>query len=748
MEKINIKNAYLNNLKNINLGITKNQFTVITGISGSGKSSLAFHLIFEEGRKRYLQSLGIGVDLGEGQFEEISGLSPTIAVKQNMIKQSNPRSTVGTKTGLLNALNLLYANESKTKEREPSRLSAGDYSYLSPSGMCFSCGGSGKKYAIKLESVITDSQTTVRQVFERIGATKGYLNLMDRKYGELFDQSFLELNEDDKSDFTYGVFDPVSGKTSYCIERILQNRQQKKEEISNLYYEEKCTGCDGFRISREAMETFIDGKHLGELAEMSLNQLYQFLEKVKDVSELGKSLIHEMNTKIRKLLQIKLGHLSLYREMRTLSGGELQRIFLYGHLESNLNGLIYVFDEPTSGLHESEKEMIISSLKNLSEQGNTVLVVSHDHVVIKEADELIEIGPKAGSEGGNVVFKGTAKEYQQLPYTSANCDLTQIISPIKSEAIEIIRTNKAVSHNLKNVSVDIPLNRLVSVIGVSGSGKSSLISDTLVPRLKTQLKDKNPSKIKNVVEVNQAPIGRKSNSTPASYLGIWDKIRELYASQEMSKTKELKAGHFSFNSKGACPTCKGTGVETISLGMDVSFEKICPTCLGKRFNKETLEVTYLGNDIHDCLNLSVSEACHFLEGSGLNLKPLVTLEKIGMGYLKLGQPTSSLSGGEAQRLKLVKEIGKSRQGETLYVLDEPSTGLSTYDISKLLYLINELLTLGHSVIVIEHQIDVIKASHWLIEMGSGAGELGGELIAEGTVEEIKNNPKSLTGGYL
>lgn len=766
MKYIEIENAHVNNLKNINIRIPKQELVVITGISGSGKSSLAFDLIFEEGRKKYLQSIGMALDFGENDYTSIVGLSPTVAVKQNLIRQSNPRSTLGSKTGILNNVGLLFAKEGVSTDDSMGSiddLDASVFSYLSPTGMCFDCGGKGKTFHMHMENIIFSNTATVEEVFKNVGSTKGFLNLLQRKYKEYFDKLFLACPDDIQDELTYGVVDNNSGKVSYCLERVLQNRFNRGEDIQALYSEDICETCQGFRVCEEAIETKINSRHIGEIANMPLTQVKEFLDNVIDQNELSSFGTEMSKTIIRALnllIDIKLGYLTLYREMPSLSGGELQRVFLHDHMESQLDSLIYVFDEPTSGLHESEKQGIIDSLQALKKQGNTVIVVTHDKRVIQAADNIIDVGEKAGDLGGEIVFQGTYLKFIDCPTSLSamylDYDMTKSKKKEYSSEKGSIQLRNACKNNLKNISVDIPSNQIVGIAGVSGSGKSTLISKTLVPLCKEQLKNKNHNvqnisslgNIKNIIEITQAPIGRKSNSNPVTYLGLWDKIRELYSKQPQAFEGNLKAGDFSFNSKGACPACKGSGIESISIGYDIQFDKVCPECLGTRFNQKTLQVTYKDKNINDVLKMSIDEGIIFFEDSMIDLSTLHMLKKIGMDYMKLGQPTSTLSGGEAQRIKLAKEIGKAKKNNTLYVLDEPSTGLSQYDISKLVYLLNELVASGNSVVVIEHDIDILKACDWLIELGEGSGDKGGNIISQGTPDDLRKNELSMTGRYL
>lgn len=768
MDYIKIENAHINNLKNININIPKKKLNVITGISGSGKSSLAFDLIFEEGRKKYLQSIGMALDFETNYYTNISGLSPTVAVKQNLIRQSNPRSTVGSKTGILNQLGLLYANEGIYSDNSDFAFSSATtdaslFSYLSPIGMCFDCGGTGKKFHIHMENIVSSTSITVEQLFQSIGSTKGYLNLLQRKYKPYFHKPFLECPEEVQNELTHGVVDNTSGQTSYCIEKALHGRYLRDEDVHEFYTLETCEACEGYRICDEARDIKINHHHIGEIASLPLIKARKFILDLLEADELspfGVEISHTIVGTLTSLINIKLGHLTMYREMPTLSGGELQRVFLHDHLESKLDSLIYVFDEPTSGLHESEKQTIIESLETLKNQGNTVIVVSHDKRIIEFADNIIDIGEKAGDLGGEIVYQGNFTKFlnaqNSLTSKYLNHDISKSIKRNNREATKKICVYNANQNNLKDICVEIPINRLVGVAGVSGSGKSTLISKTLVPLCKEQLKYplvnvegiKGTENIKKVIEVSQAPIGRKSNSNPVTYLGLWDKIRDLFSKQPQAMNENLKAGDFSFNSKGACPSCNGSGIESISIGYDIQFNKICPECNGARFNDRTLQVLYKGKNIKDILDMSVDEAILFLQHSNIDVSVLNLLSKIGMGYIKLGQPTSTLSGGEAQRIKLAKEIGKSQKGQTLYVLDEPSMGLSQYDISKLIFLLNELILSGNSVIVIEHDIDILKCCDWIVELGQGSGDLGGTIIAQGKPSDLVSNSSSITGRYL
>lgn len=806
MKEIKIQGARVHNLKNINISIPKNKLVVATGVSGSGKSSLVFDIIFEEGRKQYLQSLGMisGLD-NENKFDNIQGLGPAIAVQQNIIRQSNPHSTVGSRTNIINMLALLYAGEGQMHctycgvpvnrnliceacGNVEKRLEPSYFSYNTSNGMCMKCSGRGAYFEINIEKLIPHKDSTLEQVFNMLKITPGLMGVLRRKFNLHFSVPFIELPEEVKNEVIYGHYE--NGKRSYCLIKLFERRRQKGEDLNGIYSMNACSDCHGFRIGEEARRVLLKGKHIGQIGKMTISELHEFLEdllKEATLTQFGTNLLKEIIAKTNHLIKSRLGHLSLYREMSTLSGGEIQRLFLNTHLDSKMDSLIYVLDEPTSGLHESEKLEILKSIKELKELGNTVIVVDHDKNAIKIADHIIDIGPKAGICGGQVIYQGNLQGLLQSSesitgkYLSGKLTMpirNTHLNSIQGEKIPSITIKNANTNNLKDITVSFPLGAMIGVAGKSGSGKSSLIADTLMPLLKSyyniqsddgvldieedEISGENDSitvetiadklegieHISGYAEISQAPIGKNMNSIPASYIGIWDKIRLLFSNQVQAIEQKLTAGHFSFNSKGACFKCGGSGYEKIWLTSNLSIDKICNECHGKRFNDEALSVKYKNKNIYNVLEMRVSEAVSFFEDNKGIVSTLKVLEQIGMGYIKLGQPTPTLSGGESQRIKLAKEIGKRRRGNILYVLDEPTTGLSQYDTAKLIVLLDELIANGNSVIVVEHNTDVLKCCDWIIELGPEGGQKGGYIIAEGSPEELKANLKSITGRYL
>lgn len=788
MKNIEIKGASIHNLKNIDISIPKNKLILITGVSGSGKSSLVFDIIFEEGRKQYLESLGVIIGIsGEDKFESIKGISPSIAVQQSIIRQGNPRSTVGSRTKILSLLSILYAKEGRIIchscgipvnndliccecGNKEERLEANFFSFNHPNGMCLECSGRGAEYRINLEKLIPNSKITLKEVLNKVEITPGYRRILDKNFKDHLSSPFVEIPCEVKEDILYGHYsDSNFQKRSFCITKAFHRLHIKGIDLKGLYEITECPLCNGFRIGEEGRSVVLNNKHIGELGKMTLNELLDFSQELYNKSVLtqfGNNIIKEIINKIESLVKIRLGHLSLYREVPTLSGGEIQRLFLNFHLVGKMDSLIYILDEPTVGLHESEKTELLKSIKALKELGNTVLMVEHDKNAIEMADHIIDIGPKAGIHGGNIVYQGdlsgllNSQESITGLYLSGKKSMsTRTKNQSKNSCCLVIKSAK--TNNLKNINVSFPLKKIVGIAGVSGSGKSTLISDTLIPRLKEHFQTIKESKkelksdklngirhISGFAEVSQAPIGRTVSSNPATYIGIWDKIRKIFAKQQTAKHQKLTAGHFSFNSKGACPECGGSGQEKIWLGGNINIYNTCSECHGKRYSDVALSVKYKGKTIADILEMQVSEAITFFKDSKDILSTLLVLDRIGMGYIELGQASTTLSGGEAQRIKLAKEIGKQRKGNILYVLDEPTTGLSLYDTSKLINLLDELVLKGNSVIVIEHDIELLSTCDWIIEMGPGGGFDGGYVIAEGSPIEIKKNKESITGRYL
>jgi len=806
MKHIVINRARIHNLKNINVKIPKDKLVVVTGVSGSGKSSLVFDIIFEEGKRQYLQSIGMIPGITEeDKFDQIAGIGPTVAVQQAIIRQSNPRSVVGTKTKILAYLGMLYAREgcmacSVCGEtvgddlvcigcgNAEERLEASYFSANSPTGMCIQCEGRGVHYELVMEKLVTESNLTLTQMLANVGVISSFRHLLKGRLEKYADTPFSQMPDEAREHILYGVqVQHPYPRRSLSLYSRLRYLLSRGEDVGGAMVMKPCPQCQGYRVGEEARRVTLGGKHIGQIGHMTIVELQAFLKALsmgESLSTMGHNLITEVLQKTHYLLQVGLGHLTPYRQMPTLSGGEIQRIFLTSHLDSKMDSLIYVLDEPTVGLHEIEKGDLLEQIADLRSLGNSVIVVEHDRNTIEQAQHVIDFGPLAGTGGGEIVYEG---DYAGL--LKAEGSVTgQYLSgrqavPRKApheyatitDATERLTLHHVKTNNLKDVTVRFPLGVLVGVAGVSGSGKSSLVSDTLIPLLERHLADLRERKHKDSItdedfefvmpspvaeklvgmsrisgysEVSQAPIGRRSISHPASYVNIWSKIRKLFAQQPLAEQRRYTPGHFSFNTKGACPECKGKGRERFWLGGNSFVTNLCPQCQGKRYLDEILDVRYQGAHIVDVLNLSVTEAGTLFSDTPPIHAMLSVLEQTGMGYITLGQPTNTLSGGEAQRIKLAKEIGRRRKGNILYVLDEPTTGLSLYDTANLLTLLDTLVKRGNSVIVIEHDPTVLSYCDWLIELGPGGGVEGGEIIAQGSPLDLKQNPRSQTGPFL
>jgi len=830
MDKIKVVGARLHNLKDLNVEIPKKKMVLITGVSGSGKSSLAFDIIFDEGMNRYLQSIGFPPKFeDEKPFDLLEGLSPTVAVEQRTTRIFNPRSTVGTKTRLYNLLRMLYATEGKlicpickepvTENLEcdicgmvVDRLEIKYFSFNEPSGMCLACKGRGYQMHLTEELIVQDYNRNLIQITKAGSAVFAdqirFVEQLPKFYDFDIKTPYKDLPEGIKQVFLYGSgkilpFDwdskTFTGILDRKFEGIIPHIERALTESKSTYRHDKihknfmllkkCDECEGYRINEQARSVKIGDKHIGELGMMPIDQLISFLEELKKnniTTVQGKSMSELIIKGLHSMRDVGLSYIHLNRTLPTLSGGELQRLSLMTHLDAGIDSLIYILDEPSMSLHELEKDSLIEFLKKLKDLGNTIIIVEHDKRFIEIADEIIDIGPGAGINGGKLVFQGKLDELKNVSnsytgqFLSGKLSLPQKPNDLKKkvdDSTDFLTIKNAKTNNLKSIKVEIPLGMMVGIAGVSGSGKSSLVLDTLVPLLqpffkrgadKTKKKNNENGeevngeelleysgkvsgweKLDEVIVVSQKPISRVKTSTPASYVGIWDKIRDKFSKLAESKKRKYTSGHFSYNSdKGRCPSCKGTGEQDLKISFLSSFNIVCKECHGLRYKPEILEVKYKNNSIADVLNMTVSEASKLFAVDNSISNILQILEDIGMGYITLGQPSPTLSGGEAQRVKLAKELGRARKTKSLYVLDEPTVGLSFYDVVKLMELLDQLVREGNSVIIIEHDPEILSYTDYIIELGPEGGPNGGEVIAMGTPKEIKVNKNSKTGSYL
>lgn len=810
---IEIKGARANNLKNLNLKIPRNQLIVITGLSGSGKSSLAFDTIYAEGQRRYVDSLSTYarqfMDLSDRpEVDIIEGLSPAISIDQRTIG-NNPRSTVGTITEIYDYLRLLYARAGvpfcpkcgtklkkvKCQKDSPEAikingswecpdcdysrlpLEARDFSFNSTAGACPDCTGLGTELLVD-ESLVLNPKLSLAQ-----GAIKVLpfnnsnrqqelmhdLKGLAARYGFTVDTEVRELKESQKNVLLHGDAD-FGGIINYLNKYYQTTRSNfVKQELEKAMLSFECRTCQGARLNPEALAVKFRNYNLAELTNLDLDSFAELLDKwlaVKaGLTAITQPILNEVLKKVKFLQHVGLGYLSLSRGAATLSGGEAQRLRLATQAGAGLSGVIYILDEPSIGLHEKDNQQLIEILKNLRDNGNTVIVVEHDAQMMFAADYLIDIGPGAGEYGGEIIYAGPPAGIIDCP-KSLTGDYLSGRKKIQQRGREHLGTGKsldiigACEHNLKNIDVSLPLGKLVAITGVSGSGKSTLMNDILAKSLSRHFyrakatpgkhkKIRGLENIDKVIDIDQSPIGRTPRSNPATYTGIFSYIRDLYAGLPEAKTRGLSAGDFSFNVPGGrCEACRGDGVIKVEMQFLADVYLSCEVCGGQRFKPKVLAVKYQGKNIFEVLNLTVKEALSFFRDQSALHHKLEILDQVGLGYIKLGQAATTFSGGEAQRIKLATELARRSTGRTLYILDEPTTGLHFADIDRLLKVLNLLVEQGNTVLVIEHNLDLIKTCDWLIDLGPEGGKNGGYVVAAGTPAQVAKVKESYTGRFL
>jgi excinuclease ABC subunit A len=823
---VRIRGAREHNLKNVDLNIPRDALVVFTGVSGSGKSSLAFGTLYAEAQRRYLESVSpyarrLFHQMAVPEVDEIDGLPPAVALQQQRGSPTT-RSSVGSVTTLSNLLRMLYSRAGDYPRGQPL-LYAESFSTNTAEGACPKCHGLGRVYEVTERSMVPDSSLTIReravaawptawhgQNLRDILTTLGYD--VDRPWRDLpkKDRDWILFTEEQPTVPVYAGYDAAevkralkrkeepsyqgtfTGARRYVLQTFANTQSPlMKKRVAQYMISDECPLCHGKRLRREALSVKFAGLDIAEISRLPLKGLAELLkpfsgtsDEVAGQQDLGhpekaivvQRIAQDLTVRLSVLLDLGLGYLSLERSTPTLSPGELQRLRLATQVRSNLFGVVYVLDEPSAGLHPADTEALLRALDRLKASGNSLFVVEHELDVIRHADWIVDVGPGAGEAGGHILFSGPPDGLRQVELSQTRRHLfreTAAPHVMTGTPTGWLKLRGIKRNNLDGLDVDVPLGVLTSVTGVSGSGKSTLVSQFLVEavaeKLGHQIDTEDESDkleqatiktlggkivagmegVKRLVVVDQKPIGRTPRSNLATYTGLFDHVRKLFAATKMARARRYDAGRFSFNvAKGRCQTCQGEGFVCVELLFLPSVYTPCPTCHGARFNTKTLEIKIRDKSVADVLGMTVDAAFEFFADDPLLRRSLDVIREVGLGYIRLGQPATELSGGEAQRVKLATELQRAQRGGTLYILDEPTTGLHPSDVEKLTLQLQGLVATGNTVIVVEHDMSVVAASDWVIDIGPGAGDEGGHVVATGAPKDIVASFTSRTARYL
>ncbi|RYB95151.1 excinuclease ABC subunit A [Nocardioides oleivorans] len=802
---VHVRGASENNLRDVDLDLPRDAMVAFTGVSGSGKSSLAFGTLYAEAQRRYFESVApyarrLLQQVGAPHVREITGLPPAVALQQRRGAPSS-RSTVGTLTTLSNLLRILYSRAGTYPEGAP-RLAAEAFSPNTAAGACPTCHGLGEAHDVAEDLLVPDESLSIRDgaIAAWPGAWQGKnLLRVTKAVGIDVDVPWRELDRKDRDWLLYtdeqprvlidrrGEADDTTGRdyhgTFWSARKHVRHTladtksQMMRDKAMRFVRSTVCPACHGTGLQPESLAVTFRGRSIAETSALTFVDLVTLLGPEGEGSEgdeggegeVARRLTQDIVERVEVLLDLGLGYLALGRGSTTLSPGEAQRLRIATQLRSGLFGVVYVLDEPSAGLHPADAEPLLDVLDRLKGSGNSLFVVEHDLDVVRRADWIVDIGPGAGEAGGQVLYSGPVAGLEEVEDSVTGAHLFGRVAPLERHGRTPhgwLHLRGVSRHNLTDLSVDLPLCVLTAVTGVSGSGKSTLVTQVLAELVRRHLgqapDDAEDSELEidvhdvtglesfdRLVRVDQRPIGRTPRSNLATYTGLFDAVRKVFAATPEATARGYGVGRFSFNvAEGRCETCQGEGFVSVELLFLPGTYAPCPTCRGARYNAETLEITWHGLTIADVLGLTVEQAAEVLAGTPAAARSLQTLREVGLGYLRLGQPATELSGGEAQRIKLATELQRARRGHALYLLDEPTAGLHPADIALLLRQLHRLVDAGNTVVLVEHDLDTVATADWVIDLGPGGGDQGGRVVATGTPAAVAGTPGSATAPYL